>query len=589
MQGLAGTMYRQFAITISVSVIISGIVALTLTPALSALLLQQGHASGGILERFDAWFDKSTGRYVRAVQAIIRHAPAAIIAFAVMAGLTFMLFRNVPGSLVPDEDQAKLFTFVALDEGASLKRAERAMDAFEKIALAHPLVETIQTFAGFDMLSGAMKNNSGSAFINTLHWDERKGPGQSSAAIGAQLMQACEQSIADARFLVLSPPPIMGMSFTGGFEGYIQNRGDGDSAELSRELARFIEAATKLPEIGRITTTFRATTPQYMVEADLEKAYALGIAKDSLFTTMQSTFGSYYINDFNKSGRTFKVMMQSGAPFRSIPENLGEVYVRSASGQMIPLSSLVRLDPIVGPDIVERFNVFPAGKIVGEPAPGHSTGQALLALENLTREILPDTYTLAWTGSSYQEKLAGGTSLLAFVLGLIVVFLILAAQYEKWSLPFVVIISVPFAMFGAICMVFLRGLPNDVYFQIALVALIGLSAKNAILIVEFALARHLEGMPLIEAAVGAARQRFRPIFMTSMAFVLGCLPLAVSSGAGAASRLSIGTGVVGGMLASTFIATYFVPLFFVLIMRLAEKLGSLKPGAAARALKRKGA
>jgi hydrophobe/amphiphile efflux-1 (HAE1) family protein len=575
MGGLAGTMYRQFAITISISVIISGIVALTLTPALSALLIKPGHGRG-LLEKFDDWFSNRTSGYIRVVASLIRHAPAALIVFLLMAGLTLFLFLKVPGSLVPDEDQAKLFAFAALDEGASLRRAEQVMDAFEKIALAHPLMATVQTFAGFDMLSGAMKNNSGSAFMETVDWDKRSGAAQSAEAIAADLMREADATIADARFIVFSPPPIIGMSLTGGFEGYVQNRGDGSSEDLARELSNFIAAAMAHPEIGRITTTFRASTPQYMVEADLEKAYALGVTKDMLFTTMQSTFGAYYINDFNKSGRTFRVMMQSGASFRSLPDNLREVFLRSASGQMIPLSSLVRLDPMLGPDIVERFNVFPAGKIVGAPAPGYSTGQAIAALEEISLKNLPEDYTLAWTGSSYQEKLAGSASFLAFILGLIVVFLILAAQYERWSLPLVVLISVPFAMFGAIVFVWMRGLPNDVYFQIALVTLIGLSAKNAILIVEFALTKHESGIPLAEAAIEAARQRFRPIVMTSMAFVLGCLPLALSSGAGAASRHSIGTGVVGGMLASTFIATYFVPLFFVGIMRLTEKLAALK-------------
>ena len=574
MQGLAGTMYRQFAITISISVIISGIVALTLTPALSALLLRPGSGKG-LLERFDAWFGRSTDRYARAVTRVIHHAPVALIVFFLMAGLTLFLFLRVPGSLLPNEDQAKIFCFASLDEGASLKRTEHAMDAFEKIVLAHPLMESTQTFVGFDMLSGAMKNNSGSAFMNTLPWNKRSGTSQSAEAIAVDLMRQAEQTIADARFIVFSPPPIFGMSLTGGFEGYIQNRGDGDSRELAREIAGFIKAAMARPEIERITTTFSASTPQYMVEAELEKAYALGVSKEMIFTTMQSTFGAYYINDFNKSGRTFRVMMQSGAPFRSLPDNLREVFVRSSSGQMIPLSSLVRLDSIVGPDIVERFNVFPAGKIVGAPAPGYSSGQALQAIEEISLQTLPESYTLVWTGSSYQEKFTGSASFLAFILGLIVVFLILAAQYERWSLPFVVLVSVPFAMFGAIALVWLRGLPNDVYFQIALVTLIGLSAKNAILIVEFALHKHESGIPLAKAAIEAAHQRFRPIVMTSMAFVLGCLPLALSSGAGSASRHSIGTGVVGGMLASTFIATLFVPLFFVGIMRFTEKIGSV--------------
>ena len=581
MGGLAGTMYRQFAITISISVIISGIVALTLTPALTALLLKPGqHKGSGILERFDAWFGRSTDRYVRAVTRVIHHAPVALIVFFLMSGLTLFLFLRVPGSLVPDEDQSHLFGFATLDEGASLKRAERVMDNFQKIVLAHPMMKGLETFAGIDLLSGAMKNNSGAVFMTLLPCDKRS---KTPEAIAAEIMEQAEQTIPDARFIIFNPPPIEGMSFIGGFEGYIQNRGDGDSKQLAAEISRFLQAAKARPEIGRIDTTFRTSTPQYIVEANLEKAYALGVSKDMLFTTMQSTFGAYYINDFNKSGRTFKVMMQSAPQFRSIPNNLREVFVRSSSGQMIPLSSLVRLDPIIGPDIVERFNVFPAGKIVGAPAPGYTSGQALQALEELSLQMLPKNYTIAWTGSSYQEKLVGGTSQLAFILGLIVVFLILAAQYERWSLPLVVLLSVPFAMFGAIALVWLRGMPNDVYFQIALVTLIGLSAKNAILIVAFALHKHENGIPLAKAAIEAAHQRFRPIVMTSMAFVLGCLPLALSSGAGSASRHSIGTGVVGGMLASTFIATLFVPLFFVEIMRFTEKLGALKAAAFLRA------
>jgi len=582
-QGLAGTMYRQFAITISVSVVISGIVALTLTPALTALFLKPGHGSAkNLFERFDAWFARNTSRYVGGVTRVIRHAPAALVVFFLIIGLTLYLFVRVPGSLVPDEDQCHLFGFATLDEGASLKRAERAVDAFEKIALAHPLIKSAETYAGIDLISGALKNNSASIFLNLLHWDERPGRDQSPQAVAAELMRQSEQQIADARFILFSPPPIEGMSLIGGFEGFIQNRGEGGSSELAAVISRFMAAALARPEIDRIDTTFRVETPQYMVEPDLEKAYALGVSKDMLFTTMQSTFGAYYINDFNKSGRTFKVMMQSEAPFRSLPDNLREVFVRSSAAQMIPLSSLVRLDPIVGTDLVERFNVFPAGKIVGAPAAGFSSGQALQALEELGREILPDDYTLGWVGTSYQEKLAGSKSLLIFILGIIVVFLVLAAQYERWSLPFVVLISVPFSMFGAISFIWMRGLPNDVFFQIALVTLVGLSAKNAILIVEFALHKQESGMSLTGAAIEAARLRFRPIVMTSMAFVLGCLPLALSSGAGSASRHSIGTGVVGGMLASTFIATYFVPLFFVGIMRFSEKLGRLKKAVLAR-------
>ncbi len=575
--GLAGILYRQFAITISVAVFISGIVALTLTPALSALLLKPGRSSAkNIFELFDVWFARVTDRYARGVAAVIARVPAALIVFCLIGAVTLYLFMRVPSSLVPDEDQCHLFGFVTLDEGASLKRTEQAMDAFDKIVLAHPLITSIESYAGIDLLSGAMKNNSGSVFLNLTHWDERSGSSQTPEAIATELMQMAEETIPDARFILFPPPPIEGISIVGGFEGFIQNRGDGDSSELAAVITRFIQAASARLEIDRIDTTFRLETPQFRVEPDLEKAYGLGISKDMLFSTMQSTFGSYYINDFNKLGRTFKVMLQSEARFRSLPDNLRDVFVRSDAGQMIPLSSLVRLEPIVGTDSVERFNAFPSAKIVGSPAPGFSSGQALQALEEISIEVLPQDYALDWIGTSYQEKLAGNTALFAFLLAIIVVFFVLAAQYERWTLPLVVIAGIPFALFGSIVFIWLRGIPNDIYFQIALITLIALSAKNAILIVEFALKQYESGMDLVQAAVEAARLRFRPIVMTSMTFVLGCMPLVVSSGAGAASRHSMGTGIIGGMLAATFIATFFVPLFFVLIMRMNEKFGLLK-------------
>lgn len=576
-EGLSGTLYRQFAITISVAVFISGIVALTLTPALSALLLRPGRSSSNsLLERFDAWFGRATGSYARGVGAVIERAPAALVAFCLIGAVTLYLFLRVPGSLVPNEDTCYLFGFATLDEGASLQRSEQAMDAFAKIADEHPLITSVETYAGIDLLSGAMKNNSGSIFLYLPDWSERSGPAQTPEAVAAELMQQAEEAIPDARFILFPPPSIEGISLVGGFEGFIQNRGGGDSNELADVIARFMQAALARPEIDRIETNFRVETPQYRVEPDLEKAYALGVSKDMLFATMQSTFGSYYINDFNRSGRTFKVMLQSDARFRNLPDNMRDVFVRSDAGQMIPLSSLVRLEPIVGTDIVERFNAFPAGKISGAPATGYSSGQALEALEDVSREVLPQDYALDWIGTSYQEKIAGKTALFAFILAIIVVFFVLAAQYERWTLPLAVVAGVPFALFGSIVFIWLRGIPNDIYFQIALVTLIALSAKNAILIVEFALKRYEGGMPLVQAAVEAARLRFRAIIMTSMTFVLGCIPLVVSSGAGAASRHSMGTGIVGGMLASTFIATFFVPLFFVLIMRMNEKFRSLK-------------
>lgn len=332
-----------------------------------------------------------------------------------------------------------------------------------------------------------------------------------------------------------------------------------------------VAAAAKRPELKGVQTTFSASVPQVFVKLDRDKAKALGVPVNSVFDTMQSTFGALYVNDFNKFGRTFRVQLQSEAPFRTKVDDLRNVYVRSQTGQMIPLTALVTIQQTTGPETLERFNVFPAAKLVGGPAPGYSSGQALTALEEVAKETLPDGYSLAWTGSAFQEKSTSGSSTLVFGFGMIMVFLILAAQYERWTLPISVLMAVPFAVFGALMANWLRGLANDVYFQVALVTLIGLSAKNAILIVEFAVQKLEEGMALKEAALQAARLRFRPIVMTSLAFVLGCVPLAISSGAGSASRHSIGTGVIGGMLAATFIATFFIPLFFILIMKLGKQ------------------
>jgi multidrug efflux pump subunit AcrB len=360
------------------------------------------------------------------------------------------------------------------------------------------------------------------------------------------------------------------MSNTGGFEGYVQSRGGAGMRALAKQTKALVAEASKRPEIGNLSTTFSANAPQLHIDLDREKAKALGVPVNRVFQTMQATFGAYYVNDFNKMGRTFRVQIQSESDYRSTPDDLRNVYVRSATGEMIPLTALVHIKQTVGPNIVERFNVFPAAKIVGGPAPGYSSGQALAAMEEVAAKVLPGDYTLAWTGSAYQEKATGGTSSQVFLLGLLMVFLILAAQYERWSLPFAVIMVVPFALFGAITANWIRGLANDVYFQIALVTLIGLASKNAILIVEFAAMKHREGLNIFDAAIEAARLRFRPIVMTSLAFILGVVPLAISHGAGAASRHSIGTGVIGGMLAATFIATLFIPAFYKTVASLTE-------------------
>lgn len=562
MGGLAGEMYKQFAVTIAVSVIISGLVALTLTPALCALLLKPGHPTVvAPLQMFNRFFDKVTNGYTCGVRFLLRRGLVAMGLFAAIVFSTWSLFQIVPSQLVPNEDKGNLIAMAMLPDGASLSRTEATMNQLDAISSSLPMVKDTISLTGLDLISGTNKTNAGTSFIVLKPWAERKGEAESSfAAVGEVFKRGF--GILDGFILAFNMPPISGMSNTGGFEGYLQSRGGGSLAALAEQTNKLVAAAAKRPEIGRLNTTFSMRSPQLDVQLDREKAKAMGVPVSRVFETMQATFGTYYVNDFNKLGRTFRVQLQSEADYRTKPDDLGKVFVRSNTDEMIPLLALVNVRQTTGPEVVERFNVFPAAKLVGEPAPGYSSGQVLAAMQDLVRDNLPEDYTLAWTGSAYQEQATGGTSGMVFVLGLLMVFLILAAQYESWSLPLSVVLVVPFALFGAILANYLRGLSNDVYFQIALVTLIGLSSKNAILIVEFAVQLHRGGMSYMAAAAEAARLRFRPIIMTSMAFMLGVLPLAISTGAGANSRHSIGTSVIGGMLVATFVATFFIPAFF---------------------------
>ena len=565
MGGLTGVMYKQFAITIAVSVVISGLVALTLTPSLCVLLLKPKEApTKGFFYKFDRFFDKLTQKFGRIVGWMIRKGAVAAALMVLLVLLTAGLFKIVPSSLLPNEDQGIIMVASQLDPGSSLSSADKAAAQMEDVLLSLPSVQKEMTFAGYDILTGAQKNNSIASFVMLKPWDERKEKNLSSTATVAQVYQKAQTAVPAARVMPFNPPPIMGMSTTGGLEGYIQNRSSGGSAELSAQLTKFLEAARKRPELTSVSSSFSASVPQYSLTVDETKAQSMGVSLDNLYATLQGTFGSMYINDFTYMGRSFKVMMQAEGEYRAKPEQLSGIYVKSAKGAMVPLSSLATLTPSLGPDIVERFNVFPSAKIMASPAAGYSSGDAIRAVEETARETLDSGFTLAWTGTTYQEKLAGSSSASALMLGMLVVFLILAAQYEKWSLPIAVLLAVPFALFGALLGTWLRGLSNDIYFQIALVALVGLAAKNAILIVEFAVLLKEQGLPKAQAALQAAELRFRPIVMTSLAFILGCVPLAISFGAGAASRHSIGTAVVCGMLVATGVAPLFVPWFFCL-------------------------
>ncbi|MNH99774.1 Efflux pump membrane transporter BepE [compost metagenome] len=571
MGGMTGVMYKQFAITIAVSVAISGLIALTLSPALCAILLKEGHHEPA---RFFVWFnrmfDSLTARYVRGVAFLNRRVGVAFTIIAVILVSIYGLLMKVPGELVPNEDQGYLLSAVMLPDAASLTRTQAVANQYDQIAMANPHVQDVVTFSGFDILSSSIVSNRGVSFLPLKSWDEREGEGQDSFSLAKTLQGLSAMGQSDGFVASFNPPPIQGMSTTGGLEAYLQNRGSGDAKSFAAEVDSLLEAAKQRPELASVTSTYRANVPQVFLDLDREKAKALGLPINAVFDTMQATFGQVYVNDFNQFGRTYRVQLQSEADYRARKSDIRNVYVRSNKGDMIPLSSLVTVRDTTGPELVERFNIFQAAKIMAQPAPGYSSGQAITALEEVANDTLGNEATLAWTGSAYQEKEAAGSAGTAFGFGILMVFLILAAQYERWTLPFAVITAVPFALFGALLATWTVGLTNNVYFQIGLVTLVGLAAKNAILIVEFAVMKHEEGMSLLESALEAARLRFRPIAMTSLAFILGCVPLVTSSGAGAASRHALGWPVIGGMLAATFIAIFFIPLFFRLIMKRSE-------------------
>jgi multidrug efflux pump len=570
--GLAGQMYKQFAITIAVSVVISGIVALTLSPALCALLLKPGHHEPAAPFRaFNRFFDKATEGYGAGVRFFLKRSLIGLLLFGGMIALILLLFARVPGSLVPDEDQGYVINAYYLPPAASLNRTEALSGAVSQQLMEHPAVQDVVTFAGFDVLTFGVRSNAGVSFVPLKDWSERTTPELDARNLTREFMGMGAAQM-DGLVLSFNPPPITGMSTTGGFESYIQDRSGGSVEQLGEKVQAFVQAASRRPELAGVQSTFSANVPQYYIDLDRTKTRALGVSVSDVFTAMQATFGSYYVNDFTLFGRTWQVSLQSESEFRRKPEDLGQVYVRSSSGDLVPLSTLLRVRRILGPDSYDRFNVYPSAKVLGGPAPGYSSGQALAAMQAVADEVLGEDYSLGWIGSAYQELATQGSGAQAFVFGLILVFLILAAQYERWTLPLAVVTAVPFAVFGAILAVWLRGIQNDVYFQVGLVTLIGLAAKNAILIVEFAVLLRAEGKGIFDSALEAAKLRFRPIVMTSLAFILGCVPLAISSGAGSASRHSIGTGVIGGMLAATLLATFLIPMFYLLVETGAQRL-----------------
>jgi multidrug efflux pump len=562
--GIAGELYRQFAVTVAIAVVISGVVALTLTPALCAMILQKNHAENRFFQAFNQGFSRFSNFYTHTVALTLKHKIIGGLAFAGIVLTCVVLFMKVPGSFVPAEDQGYVVTIVVMPDGATLSRTTKTTEAIRSAIAQDPAVAHEFAVNGLELLTGANKTNAATMFVRLKDWSLR----ETSADQIVDKLFGIGMSQPDGLAFAVNPPAIRGLGTAAGFEVYVQSQRDTDPIKLAAVMNNLMEAMGKDLSLTPPKTFFRPTVPQLLIEVDEAKAISQGVRIADIYTTLQSTMGSYYVNDFNKNGRTYRVQLQAEAQFRMQAEDLGKVYVRSQAsasapnGNMIPLSALSKVSNRVGAEQLERYNGLLSAKVFGAGAPGVSSGDAIKAVERIAASNLPDGYQIAWTAQAYQEKRTGSAAVFAFGFAIIMVFLILAAQFETWALPLAVIMAVPFALAGAFLAVLLRGMPNDIYFQIGLITLIGLAAKNAILIVEFASQKMEQGMPVAEAALEAARLRFRPIVMTSMAFVLGIVPLVVASGAGAAARRSMGTGVFGGMLLATFVATIFIPLFF---------------------------
>ncbi len=582
--GVTGQLYKQFALTIAVATLFSALVALTLTPALCAILLrpQANHeeARGGPMRRFfhkfNHGFDRLNQSYGRAAGVGARRLLIVVVTLAVVVIAIGGMLRITPTGFVPDEDKGAVLMQVILPEAASQQRTTRVLEEIEKIVYAQPGVDAMAAVAGVDIISGTAASNCALIVVRLKPWGERTTRDQhASAIIGALMMKTA--NIPEAFVLAFNPPALPGFGAVSGFSAMLEARGNQTPQELAQMTQQLIAAASQDPAIGRVATTFSAATPNYQLRVDREKVKKLGVPVNDVFTTLQTFMGGYQVNEFTAFGRNYKVTIQADTSFRTEVRDIAQLFVRNAQGDMVPLDAVTTPSPSTGSRFMQRYNLYRAAALNGAPAEGASSGEALAAIERAAVNVLPADYAIEWTGQSLQEKLAGNTAVLVMGLSIVVVFLFLAALYESWTVPFAVLLATPFGFLGALIALKLSGIPFNVYGQIGLVTLIGLSAKNAILIVEFAKLNREAGKPLIESALEAARLRLRPILMTSFAFILGVVPLAIASGAGAASKHSVGIAVFGGMIAATLLTTLAVPAFYVMIQGLAEKFGGGPP------------
>ncbi|MDR3568642.1 MAG: multidrug efflux RND transporter permease subunit [Syntrophobacteraceae bacterium] len=583
--GTTGQLYKQFAITIVISVAISGFVALTLTPAMCGVMLKHSTSSRkGPFAWFNRQFDRFTLGFGDVVVLMIKRMSVAFLLLAFMIWGLVHLFRTTPVSFVPNEDQGYLMAQVVMPDAASLNRTSKTSSLVDALFAGNPAVADRTIINGYSLIDSQYKPNVATFFVTLKEFKERysssERAGKESASAVMAEVGAAAKSIKTGVTIPIAPPAIPGIGTTGGFEFWVQDKGAGDPSHLYEIIQKFLAKARTRPELSGLNTTFRASSQQLRAEVDRSRAVLLGVPVGDVYSALQAQFGSIQVSQFNQYSRVWNVILQSDAPYRQTPGDITRLYTRSVNDKMVPLSAMVTTDYVTGPDLVPHFNGFPAAQITGNAAAGYSSGDAIKAMEDVAKEVLPSGYGYGWSGMAFEEKKSGGTSANAFVFGLIIVFLVLAAQFESWSLPCSVMTAVPFGILGALIFNTLRGLENDVYFQIGMLVLIGLGAKNAVLRVEYAVDLRKQGLSVMDATIKAGEERFRPIIMTSLAFILGVLPLALAKGAGANARHSIGTGIMGGMIGEATLAMLYVPLFFYIFDKLSERSKAKKEEAA---------